>query len=488
MEIEQIKQKIQTSKVFRKELSKKSLLWFARIYFSKYLTYPTANFQKRIYRILETKVSEGSVNFYEIISFRGSAKTTISMLFYPIWAMIRGDYHFILLLSDSYEQIKDHIYNIKTELEENRLLIEDFGPFEFPVKTKIKKQEWQATSLIISKYDTKIIGRSIGQKVRGMRYKQWRPQLIIGDDLENLETVRTFQNREKTYRWFTGDIIPLGDRKTKIILIGNLLHNDCLMARIRDEIKNGQRQGIALEIPLIDDEGNIAWRGKYPDEKSIEEEKRRVGANSSPIGMRSWQREYLLKVVPEEGQVIKDEWIRYYDEIPSEGDVITMGTGIDLAISKEEGAHFTAMVSGKVAMVNNEIKVYIMPNPVNERLTGFETTERAKNVSLALGGNILTPLWVEDVSYQKMQIEAMKREGLPVEGVRVSTDKRARLMAVASYVQNGTVLFPKKGCEDLLSQLLGFGVEQYDDLVDAFTLCISGLMNVVANQPKITII
>jgi len=216
--------------------------------------------------------------------------------------------------------------------------------------------------------------------------------------------------------------------------------------------------------------------------QAIKTEKKKVEGGSL-IGMRAWQREYLLRLVPEEGQIIKDEWIRKYDNVS--GEIVAKGTGMDLAISKKATADYTAAVSGKLTILNEEPKIYIMPNPLNERLSGFETTQRAMAISKALGGEReLTPLWVEDVAYQRMQIEAMERAGLPVTGIKVSTDKRARLMTIASYVQNGTVLFPKEGCEDLILQLTGFGVEQYDDLTDAFVYCIQGLMNRFTGIPE----
>jgi len=37
------------------------------------------------------------------------------------------------------------------------------------------------------------------------------------------------------------------------------------------------------------------------------------------------------------------------------------------------------------------------------------------------------------------------------------------------------VKFPEQGCEDLLMQLLGFGVESHDDLVDALVMLILGI-------------
>ncbi len=41
---------------------------------------------------------------------------------------------------------------------------------------------------------------------------------------------------------------------------------------------------------------------------------------------------------------------------------------------------------------------------------------------------------------------------LPVVPVKHPTDKRSPLRAVALYIQNGTVLFPQTGCEQLLDR------------------------------------
>ena len=478
---QQLQEKINNNKEFRKELAKSSLIWFAKIYFSKYLFYKTAPFQKEIYVILQ---DDDNDLLDEIIAHRGSAKTTMAMLFYPIWAMITGRKHHIILISDTFSQVKDHIYNLKNELENNARLKKDFGPFDVKMETQ-KKEEWQKSSMIIPNYDVKIVGKSTGQRIRGTRYKQYRPDVLVIDDIEDLEMVRTKEQRDKTHRWFTGSVIPAGEKdRTKKVLIGNLLHKDAIMNRIKKEIQEGKRNGRVFEFPIMDSKGEILWKGKYPDMKAIEAEKKNVSGGTM-IGMRAWQREYMLKLVPEEGQIIKDEWIQYYDSVPDDI-IVFRGTGVDLAISKKASADYTAMVSGKLAEEKEKPKVYVMPNPVNERLSGFETTERARRVSLGLGDNEnLTPLWVEDVAYQRMQVEAMIKAGLPATSIKVSTDKRARLMTISSYVENGTVVFPRKGCEDLLLQLTGFGVEAHDDLVDAFVYMVQGLMNQYGQTVKL---
>ncbi len=457
---EELKKKIIENQAFRKQLAINSYYWFFHIYFAKYIKYPTGEFQREWCDLLE----DLNINFLEIIGFRGSAKTTYAVLGFPIWAMITGKSHHSLLISDTFGQIKGHIYNLKNELENNQLLIEDFGSFE-------GKELWTTTDIIIPKYDAKIIARSTGQKIRGIRYKQWRPQLILADDLENLESIRTKEQRDKTFRWFMGDVVPAGQEDTKFVLIGNLLHTDSLMAKIKGQILEGLRQGIVKEYPIVKN-GEIIWKGKFKTMADIEREEKKVN------DMRTWQREYLLKIVPEEGQIVKEDWLQYYDTSPE--NYASIGTGVDLAISKKDTADYTAMVSGKLLIKDSEPKIYVLPNPINERLTGYETTQKALLLKNLLG--TLNQFWVEDVGYQAMQIEAMQKVGIPAVGIKVSSDKRARLMTISTYIENGTILFPKKGCEDLILQLLGFGIETHDDLVDAFVLMVQGLMGQYDNM------
>jgi len=410
------------------------------------------------------------INFLEIIAFRGSAKSTIAILGFTIWTIISRKAHFPVLLSDTFPQAKLHIYNLKTELENNKLLFQDFGPFEV-------NEEWTATNIVLPGYDARIVVKSTGQKIRGIRHKQYRPDIFIIDDIENLEMIRTKEQRDKTYQWFLGDVIPAGDKDTRYILIGNLLHSNAIMSRIREEIQEKGREGVIKEYPFLIN-GKPIWMGKFRTKESIE-------AEMNKVDYRTWQREYLLKIIPEAGQEVRDEWIQYYDNAPEAAEY--QGTGVDLAISKKETANYTAMVSGKLVITDEKPRIYVMPFPVNERLSSYETIERAKNVSLALGDGSLTSVWVEDVAYQRAAIEGMERAGLPAEGVKVSVDKRARVRTVATYIQNGTVLFPKKGCEDLIIQLTGFGVEAYDDLVDAFVYLVQALMKRVVSGPRVTI-
>ena len=96
--------------------------------------------------------------------------------------------------------------------------------------------------------------------------------------------------------------------------------------------------------------------------------------------------------------------------------------------------------------------------------------------------------FVEDVAYQHALIELMEAEMLSVQGIKTTTDKRSKLMVVSTYIKNGVVQFPRTGCEDLIIQLLGFGIEEHDDLVDALVNLINGIIECGIAQPKFIVL
>jgi predicted phage terminase large subunit-like protein len=131
------------------------------------------------------------------------------------------------------------------------------------------------------------------------------------------------------------------------------------------------------------------------------------------------------------------------------------------------------MVSARVHGYKRELKAYILPFPINSRLDFPQTVEQAKNLSRNLGNGTLTMLYIEDVGYQGSLIQHLQANNIPAEGVKVSgQDKRARLALITHLIKQGNILFPKKGAEQLIQQLTGFGIEKHDDLADAFSLLI----------------
>ena len=451
--VEKLFERILKEKNLRKDAVTKRFDFFFPVYFHKRLEFETPPFHDEIFKILQDVKNKLAV----ILAFRGSAKTTLISVAYVLWSIFgMQQKKFVILVGQTEQKARVYLMNIRRQLEDNELLKKDLGPFIE------EKGPWGATALTIKKLDAKIMIASVGQSIRGVLHDEHRPDLIILDDVEDLESVKNQEGRDKLFDWFTGEVLPVGSRKTRILIIGNLLHDDGLIRRLQKDIKNGRPDSIYREYPIMDENGKSLWPAKYPDKDAIETQRREI---ISPI---TWAREFLLKIISTDDQVIRPEWIKSYKELPSENSLLYCATGIDVAIALGSKNDFTAMVSAKVYGRRDKLQIYILPNIINKRLTALETQEQAEAISDSLGrGKLL----VEDVGYQSSLVEHLIRDGYPAKGVKLhGQDKYARLMSVSPLLQAGKVFFPEHGAEELIRQSLDFGIEKYDDLVDAFTI------------------
>jgi predicted phage terminase large subunit-like protein len=447
-------------RTFRLALVKKSHYWFFYYYFGqKYAKYPTADFQREIFNITENPELKNIV----ITAFRGSAKSTIITLSYVIWSIVGiKQKKFPIILGRTQLNTQPNLNAIKKELEENDLFRKDFGPFKEEVDTNGTTQ-----SIILPQYNAQISTRSIGQNIRGIKHLQYRPDLIIADDIEDSDSIKSQKNRDELFDWLTGDVIPAGDRDTQLIFIGTPLHNDSILMRLKALFQNGDPKNIYREFPIVDENNIPLWLGKFKTQEDIDNERKKCFSEIM------WQREYLLKILDSEDQIIKREHIHYYEELLT-GHCRFSATAIDPARSLKSTADYTAIVSGKMFEYEKNRKLYIMPNPINERLTTDQQIQKVKNISKGLNNNeSYSRVYVEDVGFQGVITDLLKSEGIPAKPFPVrGWSKEDRLMSVSSLIELGRVVFPKKGAEKLLEQIIGFGKESHDDLVDACTMLI----------------
>jgi predicted phage terminase large subunit-like protein len=467
----------------RAAITRQSHFMFFHFYFAHYVKYATAPFQRELFHLSERQ----DISNLFVVAFRGSAKSTIFTTSYPVWAIL-GEQRkkFVLILCQTQAQAKQHMMNLRRELESNALLKNDLGPFQ------AEDNEWGASSLVFSNLNARITAVSTEQSMRGLRHNQYRPDLIIGDDLEDLASTKTREGRNKTYQWLTGEVVPAGDRNTRLVIVGNLLHEDSLLMRLKEDVEKKRINGAFKAYPLICD-GKILWPGKYPTMAEIEEEKGKA-ANEF-----AWQREYLLQIVPAEDQAIRREWIQYYDFIPPE-EILSCGypqhteirIGVDPAISKNDAADYTAMVPGLLReQREGGYLIYILPKIINKRMSFPETVDTCKTLYKSYREDEMrTTFVIEDVAYQKALPEQLKSEGMrnimtTRPGVQ---DKRSRLVLTANMIKTGRVLFPKEGAEQLIQQIVHFGVEKHDDLADAFANLVHSVSESPPNPVRIYIL
>lgn len=473
-------QAIINDKTLRIEATRKSFLIFCAVYFPKHLKYPLADFQKEMIDNAQDK----TLNNMIVVAFRGSGKSTIMNLMYTLWSVMGvHDMRNICIVSRTQDQARLHFQNIKDELECNQLLKSDLGPFREDTLPAI----WNASALTLTHFGARITAMSTDQSVRGMKHGANRPDLIIADDLEDIKSARSPVERDHTYSFFKSELILGGASDTRVIVLGNLLHEDSLIMRLKKEVEIGDLGGHYYEYPFLDENDKCLWPEKFVDDNAVEAERRRVGNPTI------WQREMMLKIVPDDSQVIAPSYLKYHDNsfpVMFEGRKYRHTIiGVDLAFTISSTADYTAIVVGDVyGGQGMDDKMLIKPFPINERMEGPDSEMAIMRVIDNIQGDrqrTLKTAFVEDVGSQKSCVQKLQRKygKQKVIGITPKGDKTVRLENTVFPIQEGRILFPPKDAEKLISQLTGFPADKHDDLVDAFSLLANQFLDTPRHNP-----
>jgi predicted phage terminase large subunit-like protein len=159
-----------------------------------------------------------------VLAPRGSAKSTLVSLFFPVHALLYGIENYIVLISATMRQATRRLANIKSALLQN-----DQFRLNFP---ELFKKPFPASIRSIELAGGRIDAFSAGTELRGISHGPWRPTWIILDDAERSERCRISAHRDALADWFSEVIENLGEPCTNIDVIGTLLHHDALPARL----------------------------------------------------------------------------------------------------------------------------------------------------------------------------------------------------------------------------------------------------------------
>ncbi|MFW6303955.1 MAG: hypothetical protein ACOC2L_04970 [Candidatus Sumerlaeota bacterium] len=212
-----------------REYSRRDIRFFAE-YFFEHL------FHRRFGRMHREMFSQYSSQIYTgdlrrrharrlaVAAPRGAAKSTLKTLVFPIHATLYGLERYITILSATLKQARQRLHNIKTEFEANEILRRYYRP------EIARRGTWTRSAIEIN--DVRIEVFSAGTEIRGLRHGPWRPTLIVLDDIEESDSVRSPEQRRQLFNWYNEVIENLGDSYTVIEIVGTLLHPDALLARL----------------------------------------------------------------------------------------------------------------------------------------------------------------------------------------------------------------------------------------------------------------
>ena len=217
-----------------KDICSEDLYLFAIRYFSHYLKKPSSDFHKFLYELVSTKLNQKDRKEgikYAIAAPRGGAKSSIISLIVPIWCMAYDKKRFIVIISDTAKKAEGFLADIKRELRFNAKLCRDFP--ELTGKGPIWRANYIETVNGIS-----VLALGTGNNIRGERVSTERPDLVLGDDLENSEMLRSLSQRTYVrFQWFNKDVLPVGGEEgtiTDFFIVGTILGKDSLLNALLD--------------------------------------------------------------------------------------------------------------------------------------------------------------------------------------------------------------------------------------------------------------
>jgi predicted phage terminase large subunit-like protein len=201
-----------------------SLLDWGRRYLPHYYQQPPSGMHRWLAERFDAITTERGTKL-NVIGPRGGAKSTIGTLTYVLRAAVEGWEPYIWIVSDTHNQARCHLENLKLELADNAALAADY-----PQATG-KGSTWRSVAIRLRNGVT-IESFGTGQRLRGRRIGANRPTLIVCDDLQNDDHMRSSLARETSQQWFEGTLLKAGTSQSNIVNLATALHRDALALKI----------------------------------------------------------------------------------------------------------------------------------------------------------------------------------------------------------------------------------------------------------------
>ena len=421
-----------------------------------------------------------SYKFVAIAAPRGFAKSTAITHSYTICNIIFRLRDFVLIVADTETQASLFLEDIKKELTTNDDLMAMFG-----IKGMVKDS---TTDFILEFNDgaqARIMAKGSGQSLRGTKWNNKRPNLIVGDDLENEEMMLNKERRNNFRRWFRGTLIPCLSKDGIIRIAGTILHTDSQLNRLMP--RRGKK-----DQPIFEDDLR-----ELANPKAIWHSAR-YRAHNKAMTVSLWPEFKPISWLMLERQGFIDDghtdlWAQEMLNVPFDEATAPFKRGMfedmheeeadqtfhyyistDFAVTDKQKSDFTVFL---IAGINASGLVYIL-RVVHERFdsegiieTLFELVKRyqPEKVFVETGQiwSSLKPLIITEMF--KRDAGFFNYEEMPS-----ITDKRSRSSAIRARMQAGAVKFDKRAdwypdFEEECLRFTGTG-SSHDDQVDALSM------------------
>lgn len=454
--------------------------FFNRTFFPKTFRQSSPLFHRKIDLALESPQHR----FINLQCFRGSAKTTKLRTF----AAKRIAYRMsrtILIVGASEPAASRTIQWLRGQIERNKLFTSTFG--------LRPGKKWHETEIeIISDVDgstTWILGTGVTSNLRGINFDDYRPDLIIGDDLLTDENVLTAESRNKITDLVLGavanSLAPLSEEpNAKLALLQTPMHDDDMsMIASKSEMWHTEVfpcwTNDTADAP--DDQQVSVWEERFPTEELRKQKRSYVQMGKTHV----FNREMEIKITAPGSSSFNADLISYYTDkdIKGRGTSVLFIDPVPPPSAREVEKNLSGKNYEAIGIITRQGgNYYVRHYELNRGHTPSWTI--AKTFELALKYNI-SYIAVDATAYQMvlkwlLETEMKRRQQYYVVIPDKAGGRKSKFQKIVDAISSLLTyrkFFIMKSQTELIAQLTAYPKIPYDDLLDGIAIGLRALIN-----------
>ena len=393
---------------------------------------------------------------------RGHAKSTIVSFLLAIYRIVFEERRFIVIVSESEEKAKDFVIRLRDELEYNKKLIQDFS-----IDGKFKTTDWSKTDFVTSN-GCRVSAKGAGQSLRGMIYKDTRPDMVILDDIETNETAGT----DAIIDYVLSNVLPAVNKRGvwDVCYVGTIIKDMATLHRMLIS-----EEWTSAKWEALDEMDEMIAPMLLPKAEYLRSKKMYGGLGKLSVFFAEMHNNPM---VSDDSQRFKREFFQDYDELPEN---LKYFIFYDPAMppsgrTKIKKVDYSVLLVLATDYKENWYVVRVIANrdsPFDNRRLLYNLTKKY--------GRPDNPVMVqmETIAAQRGMYLEIKKE-MRVLGLKFplreipshAGSKEARIEQLQPLYESGRIYHNKKDCRDLEQELLMFGRTPHDDRSDALSFAI----------------
>ena len=448
---------------------------FSRQFFPKTVRQESPVFHKHLWNLMDSQ--------HRLVNaqvFRDGAKTSIARM-YTAKRIAYGLAHTILYIGKSEGHALRSSTWIMNQVEYNHQYSSVFQ--------LSKGQKWQPSEFQIQhgvdEYPIWVVAMGIGGSIRGINFDDFRPDLIVVDDVIDEENSATPDGRIKIEDLILGalkdGLAPASESPdAKLVMLQTPLNKEDASCKSIDDPEWASMTFGCFTPETADlelDKQVSAWETRYPTDTLRAEKRAAIARNKLSL----WLREKECKLVSPETSTFDEKWLKFY-EVPPERHMLRVCMGVD-PVPPPTDIQVAKGLRGKdyeafAVVGRSKGNFYLLEYSINRGHEPDWTIMEFFRLGVKWRPRKII---VETVAYQKTLAWLLKKAMQAKKiyfVIKEYKDRRKKYDRISDGLSNVTsngVFYVRADMHEFISQFRTYPAVAHDDLIEVVAICTAEL-------------